>query len=101
MGENDSLFPLTYHTTHQNLTKCHYTLINESEENSPPSLLFMTLLYFTSMERLFSPAHATNQDHPDDNLVSNSCNLSYIYMILEVSIENFKPKTYYTIPPFG
>ena len=53
------------------------------------------------MIETINPAHATNQDHPDDNLVSSSCNLSYIYMILEVSIENFKPKTYYTIPPFG
>ena len=80
--EGQCPFPLTHLTTHKNLTKYHYTLINESEENSPLPLLFMTLLHFASKERMIktiNPAHATNQDHPDDDLVSSSCNLSYIY----------------------
>ena len=51
-----------------------------SLSSHPLSLnLFMTLLCFTSMDRLISLAHATNQYRPDDDLVSNSYNLSYIY----------------------
>ena len=43
------------------------------------TLSFMELLYFAPTERLISPAHATNLHRPDDDLVSSSCNLSYIY----------------------
>ena len=49
-------------------------------------ILFIALLYFTLKEQV-NPAHATNQYHPDDDLVSNSCNLSYIYT-LKVSLKS-------------
>ena len=41
-------------------------------------LKFLMLLCFTSMERFINLAHATNLHRPDDDLVSSSCNLSYI-----------------------
>ena len=49
------------------------------------TLSFMELLYFAPMERLISPAHATNLHRPDDDLVSNSCNLSCVCDFLSIS----------------
>lgn len=46
---------------------------------------FMELLYFAPMERLISPAHATNLHRPDDDLVSSSCNLSCVCGFLSIS----------------
>ena len=73
------------------MTKCQKEEEKSDEMTLPShSLLFdfnfLMLLCFTSMERLISPAHATNLYRPDDDLVSNSCNLSYIWF-LEVSIK--------------
>ena len=65
------------------MTKCQ----EKRGENDSPSFFllstssFMELLYFAPMERLISPAHATNLHRPDDDLVSSSCNLSCVCVL--------------------
>lgn len=70
------------------MTKCQ----EKRGENDSPSFFllstfsFMELLYFAPTERLISPAHATSLHRPDDDLVSNSCNLSCVWFLSIQSI---------------